>query len=421
MRSLLSASRLRGSPAETHPGGGPHTVRDTVGAVMASTATALAVFLVGALAVQMRSSLHLSLSGLGATVSLYYLAAAAGSVPAGRLAERLGSVPTMRAAAVAGAVTLLVMALLATSFATLAAFMVLAGLASACMQPATNRFLIRRIPEHRQGLAFGIKQSSIPFSAFLAGLAVPAIALTVGWRWAFAAAAALAAGAALLIPGRRGRKQRERPAHTARGRGEAMALGVLAIGFGLGIFATTGLTAFLVLSAVAAGIGEATAGLVAALAGAGAVIARIVTGAQADRRGHSHYGIIAAMLTTGVAGYVALAVGSATGSGAVFVAGAIVAFAAGWGWNGLFNFAVSRSYAGAPARATGVTQAAGRLAGVVGPLVFSLMVVHLSYAAAWLMAAGLALAGAVVILLGGSAVAAAQRKLSAVAAGDPGR
>jgi MFS family permease len=412
MRSLFLARRLGASPA--HRAGGRSTVRDIVGAVMASTATGLAVFLVGALAVEMRPSLHLSLSGLGATVSLYYLAATVGSIPAGRLAERVGSIPTMRAAAVAGAVTLLLMAFFARSFASLSVFMVLAGLASSCMQPATNRFLIRRIPDRRQGLAFGIKQSSIPLSAFLAGLAVPGIALTVGWRWAFGVAAAVAASAALLIPRRRGRQHGERAARAARGHSEAMALGVLAIGFGLGIFATTGLTAFLVLSAVAAGISKGAAGLVAGLAGGSAVIARIFTGLQADRRGHSHFLIVAAMLSGGVAGYVALAVGSATDNAAVFIMGAVVAYAAGWGWNGLFNFAVARSYVRAPARAAAVTQAAGRLAGVVGPLLFGLVVTHVSYAAAWLMSAGLALAAAVVILLGGSAVAAAQRRLSPV-------
>lgn len=414
MRSRLSTHRPTGGAAQVHSAASPRTVQDIFGAVLASTATALAVFLVAALAVEMRPSLHLSLRDLGATVSLYYLAAAVGSIPAGRLAERLGSVPTMRAAAVAGAATLLLIAFLATSFASLTVFMMLAGLASACMQPATNRFLVRRIPGRRQGLAFGIKQSSVPFSAFLAGLAVPGIALTIGWRWAFGVAAIIAAGAALLVPRRRGQQPRERPVRVARGHAEAVALIVLAIGFSLAIFATTGLTAFLVLSAVAAGLSKATAGLVAGLAGASAVVARIVTGLQADRRGHSHFVIVAAMLGTGVAGYVALAVGAATRSAPVFVTGAVVTFAAGWGWNGLFNFAIAHRYSHAPARATGVTQAAGRAAGVVGPLAFSLVVTHASYAVAWLMAAGLALAGAVVILVGGGAFAGARGKPSCV-------
>lgn len=43
----------------------------------------------------------------------------------------------------------------------------------------------------RRGFAFGVKQSAVPLTAMLAGLAVPVFAVTVGWRWAFGAAAAL--------------------------------------------------------------------------------------------------------------------------------------------------------------------------------------------------------------------------------------
>jgi MFS family permease len=400
MRRTTSADSL-GGPVETATGRAPaHLVRDISGAVVASTATSLAVFLVGALAVEMSPSLHLSLGSLGASISVYYLAAAGGSVPAGRLAEKLGGTRTMQAAAAAAAVALLLLALLATSFATLVVFMAMAGLVSSCMQPATNRFLIRRIPHSRQGLAFGIKQSSVPFATFLGGLAVPAIGLTVGWRWAFIIAAGVAAMAAAAIPKRRTAPPASSSASAAGERGELLPLGVLAVGFGLGVFATTGLSAFLVVSAVAAGIGKATAGLVAALAGGASMAARVAAGMQADRRGHSHLIIVALMLAVGVLGYVALAVGSATRISAVFVVGAVVAYAAGWGWNGLFNFAVARSHASAPARATGVTQTGGRLAGVLGPLAFGLIVTRSSYAVAWLVAAGFALVGALTVLVG---------------------
>jgi MFS family permease len=376
-------------------------VRDILGAVLASTSTSLAVFLVGALAVEMQPSLHMSLSSLGASVSLYFLAASVGSVPAGRLAERLGGARMMQAAAVAAAVILLLLALFATSVASLFVFMLAAGLVSSSMQPATNRFLIRRIPASRQGLAFGIKQSSVPFATFLGGLAVPAVALTIGWRWAFGIAAGFAAAAALLVPGPR---TRSRPAEGADAQrhepGDLFPLLVLAAGFGIGVLATTGLTAFLVVSAVAAGIGKATAGLVAALAGGASMIARVAVGRQADRRGHSHLVVVAAMLTIGMLGYLALAAGSASRTSWVFVVGAVVAYAAGWGWNGLFNFAVARTHSAAPARATSVTQVGGRLAGVVGPVVFSLVVTHSSYAVGWVMAAGCALLGAIVVLAG---------------------
>ncbi len=390
-------------------------VRDISSAVLGSTATTIAVALVGTLAVQMRSSLHLSLGAFGAVISLYYLAATLGSIPAGRFAERLGSTRTMQASAAAAGLALLMLALLATSFATLVALMLAAGLISSFMQPATNRFLIRRIPDARQGLAFGIKQAAVPLSAFLGGLAVPAVGLTIGWRWAFVIGAGVAAVAALLVPRRHQGQAPKRSTLRGGERAELAALIVLAVGFGLGVLATTGLTAFLVISAVASGIGKASAGLVAALAGATSMAARVLVGLQADRRGRAHLIMVALMLTAGTVGYLILAAGSATRIAPLFIVGAVVAYGAGWGWNGLFNFAIARSHADAPARATGITQAAGRLAGVIGPIAFSLVVTHSSYAVGWIMASGIALAGAAVILFGRKLLRSTRREAEAAA------
>ena len=60
-----------------------------------------------------------------------------------------------------------------------------------------------------------------------------------------------------------------------------------------------------------------------------------------------------------------------------------VAFAAGWGWNGLYNLAVVRHNENAPAAASGITQAGIYLGGVFGPLVFGLAAETWSYALAW--------------------------------------
>jgi 4-diphosphocytidyl-2-C-methyl-D-erythritol kinase len=49
--------------------------------------------------------------------------------------------------------------------------------------------LARRVEVARRATAFAVKQSAIPAAMLLGGLAVPALALTVGWRWAFAGGA----------------------------------------------------------------------------------------------------------------------------------------------------------------------------------------------------------------------------------------
>ena len=56
------------------------------------------------------------------------------------------------------------------------------------------------VATQRQGLAFGAQQSGATLGALLAGLALPAVAIPLGWRWAYVAAAALALGAAAFAP-----------------------------------------------------------------------------------------------------------------------------------------------------------------------------------------------------------------------------
>lgn len=379
----------------------------------ASVASSLAVFLVGAQAVQIRHSLHFGATTFGLAVSAYYLGAGAGSVPAGRLAEAVGGVRVMRVMCVAAAAVLILLAGTLNSSVTLAALLFVAGLVSATMQPAANLFLARRARPDRQGLAFGIKQASIPASVLVGGLAVPALALTVGWRWSFAAAAVLALGAAAVVPRplttlaeRRSRQAQPPPPGTLG------PLVVLAIGFGLGVFAATGLTAFTATSAVAAGVAKPTAGLLVALGGAVSVTGRVVSGVLADRRGRAHLLVVAAMLFAGTAGYALLAAAADGRSLWLFAAGVTVAYGAGWGWNGLFNFAIVRTHPDAPARATGITQVGGRLAGAAGPIVFGVVVAHVSYSAAWIVDGAAAMAGAAVLLVGRQLLV---RRLAAVA------
>jgi MFS family permease len=285
----------------------------------------------------------------------------------------------------------------------LSVLLFLAGALSGAMSPGTNLFLARRSAVERQGLAFGLKQSAVPLASLLGGLAVPAVALSVGWRWAFCLGGIVALGAAWLIPASRTSLAERRRQHRAQPRAEVRtgALVVLALGLGLGVLAASGCVAFLVSSAVHIGYQKGTAGLIVAMASVAAVLARIVNGIQADRRGRRHFIVIAMMLGVGVAGYAALAAGAGLGDRVLFAVGAIVALGAGWGWNGLFNFAVVRSHPDSPATATGVTQVGGRLGGVFGPVLIGVVVAHGSYTDGWLVAAGAALCGALVTLAGG--------------------
>lgn len=377
--------------------------KDVGSSIAASTSTSFVVFLTAGLAVQIRSSFHFGADAFGLSIAVYYLGAAIGSIPFGRLAEAIGGVRVMKPTALIAALLLVLIGARVNSWLFLTIVLFFAGAASAAMQPATNLFLARRVPSSKQGLAFGVKQAAIPLASLLGGLAVPGIALTVGWRWAFIVAAFLSVGAAILVPKSQTSFAAYRAAHKDSVVTEnRVPLIVLGVGFGLSVFAAGGLTAFVVTSGVATGLSKADAGFVGGIAGGVALFARVMSGILADRRGKGHFKVVAGMLSIGVLGFIALAIGASTHSKWLFVVGAVVAFGAGWGWNGLFNYAVIRTNQKSPARATGITQVGGRLSGVFGPLTFGLIVAHGSYAAAWIVSGTASLIGAAVILYGRS-------------------
>jgi MFS family permease len=365
-------------------------------AVAVATATVLPAFLTGGLAVQVRGELGFGAAALGLAVAAFFAFSALASAVMGRVVERIGPHLGMRLAAVGSAASLLGVAFLARSWTGLVACLVLGGLANAVSHPATHLSLAREVPAGRQGLSFGIKQSAIPAATLLAGLAVPAIALTFGWRWAFAGGAALALAVAFLVPAgapksvvRRPEKAREKDARTAP-------LFLLALGIGLGSTAATPLGTFLVESSVAAGLRVETAGLLLASGSAVNIVVRVAFGRLADGMRGGRLLLVAAMLAAGVAGFGMLA----TGEVALILPGALLAFAAGWGWPGLFNFAVVKTNPGAPAAATGITQTGASGGAAVGPLVFGLVAETASYEVAWLVSGAFALSALTAILVG---------------------
>ena len=106
----------------------------------------------------------------------------------------------------------------------------LGGLGNAISHPATHLLLAREVSQNRQGLAFGIKQAAIPAATLIAGLAVPLVATTVGWRWAFAGGAALVLCVALLVPKGEKRNKTRRVKEARAGDAPLAPLVLLALG-----------------------------------------------------------------------------------------------------------------------------------------------------------------------------------------------
>ncbi|MEV6488119.1 MFS transporter [Actinoplanes sp. NPDC051633] len=368
-------------------------LRAATGALTTTIAVSIPVFLVGGLAVQIGDELGFTPAGLGLAVSAYFGASALSSVPAGALVERFGSTTVSRGAIGLAAASLLGVAIGARALWSLIAILVLGAAANALGQLASNSSLAEHVPPRRQGLSFGVKQAAIPVCTLLAGVAVPAVALTLGWRWAFVLAALLALAVLPLVPKERAGRRRARGEAGERATAALVVIGVAAT---LAAAAANALGTFLVDSAVARGISPGPAGLSLTLGGAVCASARVFGGWQADRLPRRQVGVIAGLLATGAIGLALLAV-----PGTVpLVIGVIMGFGLGWAWPGLMNFAVVRLHPQAPAAATSITQTGVYAGGCLGPLGLGGVATVAGYPTMWTVAAVAMLSAAALMLVG---------------------
>ncbi|GAB3679811.1 MFS transporter [Salinisphaera aquimarina] len=368
-------------------------LRPSAGAVGVATFTVLPLFLVGALGIQLSADIGVPVSALGIASAAFFGSGALASYFAGRVATAYGVRTTMRASLVLVIMVLLFLAVGVHSLAGLVVILALGGMGNALAQPSVNLYLAERIDRHRQGTAYGIKQSAIPVAGMLAGLAVPIIGLTVGWRWAFALFALPAVLLAIYTPNARLAVRSTQAAAPAL-RLPRKALMVISTGSGLGMAAGSSLSIFLVPGAVVAGWSPGQAGVVFAGASIVGVSGRLLSGVLADRRDEKHLQAIALMLVAGAIGFLALALSHQW----LYVVGASIAFGFGWGWTGLLIHAVVQLSPADPAASTGLVQVGTSSGAVIGPLIFGFIVEHFSYRVAW-GAAGLELLLGSAILL----------------------
>lgn len=353
------------------------------------------LMLVGALSVQMRAELGYSIVALGGGVAVHRIGGAVVSIPLGRLSDRLGPATAMRLAALLAALSALGVAVIARDFSTLAIFLALSGASNALGQTAANLALARAVPLNRQGLAFGVKQAALPVGSLLAGLTVPVLALTVGWRWGYVLVAVIALGVLVAVP--RGKSASYRvPAGTVNRPSGRRPLIVMAVALFFGMAAASSLTTFIVEASTSAGVSPANAGLLLTFGSFLSIVVRLTAGQLADRRQGGHILGVARMQLAGMAGFLLIA----TGRPWALVLGSAIAFAFGWGFNGLFWFAIVRLNPATPAKATGMIMPGGMLGGVAGPLVFGLVAEAAGYTNAWLTAATWSLLAGGLMLVG---------------------
>lgn len=347
--------------------------------MIANSFAVMPIMVLGALAVFIRAELDFGEVELGLAVSIFFTCSAVLSVHGGRIAERLNPARSMLLGVVGSCVSLLGIAVLARSWATLVFFLVIAGFSNAVSLPGANLTLARAIPPGRQGFAFGVKQASVPIATTVAGLMVPVIGFTLGWRWAFGLTSLFVVPFLFSLrfvppvtPPPRGSRPRPDVANTT--------LFVLAVAAAFAVAVGSSLSTFYVESAVSRGFGPEVAGYLLAVGGVAGATGRVLWGMLADRMGGGALRISAGVLLSGAIGVI----GFALAERVLFLAlSTLLAFAFGWAWNGLFHYAVVHHNPSAPAVASGITMMGMRMGGIVGPFLFGVIVDRFGYDAAW--------------------------------------
>ena len=380
---------------EPQPLGEPaRPVVSLVSSVSSQTAAMFPAFGLGALALPMGDELGFTEAGLGSAVAVFFLLAAVTSPHAGTLTDRLGPQRSLRVANICSGAALLAMAFVVQSYWLLLAALAVGAIGLTIAGPGTKTMVARGTDIRRHGLFFGIQAAAVPLAVFLAGVAVPAIGSTLGWRWAFGFAVIVPLAGLVLAP-----PYRARPGHTVRSGGASRGLSkidygpltLIGLAAALGSAAATTMAAFFVSAATDAGIAEGLAGGLLAVASGLPIATRIAAGYLADRFESGHLRIVSLLLGTSTLGYLA----AATGSKVLVPLGAMFALGVGWAWSGLMVHSVIRAYRDSPGAATGMTSGGLNVGGVIGPLAFGLLAERASYTAGFLMIAACALLAAV--------------------------
>lgn len=259
----------------------------------------------------------------------------------------------------------------------------LAGVAQASANPATNKLIALHVEPGRRGVITGVKQSGVTLWTFVAGFVLPAVTVAVGWRWAVGVFALAALGfglLSLLIPddpdGPDGRST------TALGDVDPFVWRLALYGFILGAAGSAFYSFMPLYAEEALGLERSTAALTASVAALAGVVGRIGWGRIAERSIGSTRALVAIAVLAFGAGMVLL-----TSSTVVWLLwpAAVAAGLSSTSWNAVGMLAVMENAPPAQTgRASGIVLL-GFLAGLgVGAPIFGFSVDRLgSYTPGW--------------------------------------
>ena len=347
----------------------------------------------GSLAVQVSADFEVSEGAYGWALGSFFLAAAVASIPAGRLAQRVGPRRQLTIGLVAAAAVQLVIAFAVPSFGWMLAALALAGAVNSGVQTAVNLALSQaNLP--RLGLAVATKQSAMPASAMLGGLAVPAVALTLGWRWAYAMGAVVALLACVLVQfhissGRGVAPVRHRVIESSR----RALLAAMLVSM-LFAFSSGAINAWTVSSGVDAGLAEGMAGLILSAAAAVGIVLRLIAGARVDVSAAAPFRTAGLVFIVGILGFVLLSFRVAP----LHAIATVLVFSGGWLWPVYTNFAIVNANPRSAGAATGMTQMGVYVGVFSAPVITGQIIDASGYRMMWLVVAATGLAASLLSL-----------------------
>ena len=339
------------------------------------------------------------------------LGALTASVPAGHVTDRIGAGRSLTLALL-GVTAGVIIAVVAPGRWVFLGGAFVAGLGYGAVNPATNVLSTALVPRRRRALFLSVKQTGVTVGGLAAGLALPRLAQSVGWRSALVLAiAVLLAGVLMgLWTARReaaGWFDSTRgvlAAHSASTSLSLPRIGPTAL-FG---FVMSGvqfsLAAYLTVYLVDAhGFSKTTAGTALSVAFASACFGRIAWGWLSDRWFASHAATLA-LIAAASAGAIA-AMASGIGGLSLWLIVVMIGLSS-IAWNGVYMALITE-----PATRDGLGRATGRgltaiYAGsaLVPPLLGAVKDATGSWTAAWGVAVG-------AVLLAGAILAGTSRRL----------
>lgn len=259
----------------------------------------LIFYAVGTLGPLMVADLGVPSHWLGWLITSAFGFAAVLSLWAGPLVNRLG---TRRALALLFWSTLVAYGLLASLPGFVGVILALAacGIAQALANPATNLLIAERVEPRQKAAVVGLKQSGVQVSALFAGLLLPSLALSLGWRGALATLLFPALLLALWGPRVAAREHSGKPLGFALTRPNARLALLMSVQLCVGIVLSSFVT-FLGIFAAQQGMTAQWIGALIAGFGVMGIAARVVLTPLGARMADESWLLLLLLLLSGVA------------------------------------------------------------------------------------------------------------------------